>query len=240
MEALLPVVEPEALPETECTVVDGAVDGGTASFIVGPEGCVGQVGPISFSTYDLPSGVRKPYEAQVLIAHAVGNGGFYSAGSYVLSASLADASCWQSDLYFGQSDDQPPLPQLIAYDYHECDVVPSSSSTTTTTTTTTSTTTTTTTSPAALSSSTTSPPVPVTTPTAVGPDSGTATTQPAAVALAPTTAPRVASAGPTTTAAPGAQTLPATGQSTVVLLTIAAAGTGIGLLTRRLARRPAA
>src|SRR5262245_65489873 len=55
-----------------CEIVDSEVDSELATFTVGPEGCTGEVGPISFSTYELPGGQILPYEDQVLIADAVG------------------------------------------------------------------------------------------------------------------------------------------------------------------------
>ena len=51
-----------------------------------------------------------PYADQVLIAHAAGNGSMYGEGSYTLNVSLGDAQCWQTDLYYGESDDQPDAP----------------------------------------------------------------------------------------------------------------------------------
>jgi hypothetical protein len=211
-----------ALDAAPCALVAATVDGGTASFTVGPQDCFGEVGPISFSSYELPSGDRRPFEDQVLIAHAAANGSFYAVGSYMLSASLADAACWQSDLYFGQSDDHPPIPNLIAYDYHECEA------------------------PAATTTPTTSNPTVVVGPAAAPPEDPEPTTTVlvagagGTVGLSPTTTVQVASAGPTTSVAPEAQTLPKTGQSTLILLTSAAGATGIGLLARRLGRRSTA
>src|SRR5215211_1604980 len=79
-----------------CEIVDADVESGTAMFTVGPAGCSGEVGPISFSVYSLPSGEIEPYADQVLIAHADANGRSYGAGTYTLTASVGDALNWQA------------------------------------------------------------------------------------------------------------------------------------------------
>jgi hypothetical protein len=99
-----------------CQIVDADVESGTAMFTVGPAGCSGEVGPISFSTYSLPSGEIEPYADQLLIAHSDANGRSYGAGTYTLRASVGDALNWQADLYMGASIDQPPQPDVITVD----------------------------------------------------------------------------------------------------------------------------
>ncbi|HZB41911.1 MAG TPA: hypothetical protein VE487_13155 [Ilumatobacter sp.] len=106
----------EAGAASPCAIVDADVESGTAMFTVGPADCTGQVGPVSFSTYALPSGQIEPYADQVLIAHSDANGRFYGAGTYTLTASLGDALNWQSDLYLGDSDNRPPHPNNFAAD----------------------------------------------------------------------------------------------------------------------------
>jgi LPXTG-motif cell wall-anchored protein len=221
--------------------MDAVVESGTATFTVGPDGCAPEVGPISFSTYSLPSGQILPYEEQVLIAHAAGNGSFYGAGSYTLTASLGDALNWQADLYFGESVDQPPHPNMIAVDA-QTGVVAAAPTTTPTTTT-----------PATTAPTTTAP----TTTVAVA--SLSPSVNPS-VSIAPTVnvdnetnvvvTPQVVSGGAT---APAAQTptttttttttpsgtLPQTGGSPATPLMLVAGGalTAAGWVTRRLARR---
>jgi hypothetical protein len=101
---------------TPCQVLDADVESGTAMFTVGPADCAGEVGPISFSTYDLPSGQIKPYADQRLIDHADQNGRSYTAGTYTLTASLGESLNWQADLYMGDSIDQPPHHEMVAVD----------------------------------------------------------------------------------------------------------------------------
>src|SRR5215211_6973995 len=60
-------VPPTTAPATEVAaseITTADVDGGTATFTIGPDGCTTQVGPISFSTYELPGGEMLPYEDQ--------------------------------------------------------------------------------------------------------------------------------------------------------------------------------
>jgi hypothetical protein len=99
-----------------CGIVDADVESGTAMFTVGPAGCTGEVGPISFSTYELPSGQLEPFAEQVLIEHSDANGSSYGAGTFTVTASLGAALNWQADLYMGDSIDQPPQPDVIAVD----------------------------------------------------------------------------------------------------------------------------
>ena len=202
-----------------CEITTADVDGGTATFTVGPDGCTTQVGPISFSTYELPGGEVLPYEDQVLIAHAAGNGSFYGAGSYTLTASLGDAINWQSDLYFGESDNQPPHPHMIDVDAQVGQVAPASGTVAPTT------------------APTTAPPTttPQTT-VALAPPVTVVANASATVVVIPSE--QAAQAGPTTTTTVGpVSTLPATGSnSTPVMLTTAGALTVVGLATRRLAR----
>jgi hypothetical protein len=106
----------EAAAASPCQVIDADVEGGTAMFTVGPADCSGQVGPISFSTYLLPSGEIQPYADQVLIAHSDQNGRFYGAGTYTLTASIGDALNWQADLYMADSIGQAPQPNPLAAD----------------------------------------------------------------------------------------------------------------------------
>jgi hypothetical protein len=106
----------EAAAASPCQVIDADVEGGTAMFTVGPADCSGEVGPISFSTYLLPSGEIQPYADQVLIAHSDQNGRFYGAGTYTLTASIGDALNWQADLYMADSIGQAPQPNPLAVD----------------------------------------------------------------------------------------------------------------------------
>jgi len=105
-----------AAAATPCAIVDADVESGTAMFTVGPAGCTGEVGPISFSTYALPSGQIQPYADQVLIAHSDQNGRSYGAGTYTLTAALGETLNWQADLYLGDSIDVPPQPHPFAVD----------------------------------------------------------------------------------------------------------------------------
>ena len=99
-----------------CEILDADVESGTAMFTVGPADCVGEVGPISFSTYDLPNGQIEPYADQRLIDHSDQNGRSYAAGTYTLTASLGESLNWQADLYMGASIDQPPHHEMVAVD----------------------------------------------------------------------------------------------------------------------------
>jgi hypothetical protein len=225
-----------------CEIVDSDVEGGYATFTVGPEGCSGEVGPISFSTYDLPNGQIMPYEDQVLIAHAEGNGAMYAAGTYTLTASLGAALNWQADLYFGMSDDQPPHPNMIDVDALT-GVVPATTEAPTTTSTTT--TTTTTPAPAPIVVPAPNVVVNVTTPAQasagptvpVAPENESANAS--AVAVVNESPQVAAQAGTTTTTTTTPQTLPETGSgsSTPLLLTTGGALSFVGLAARRLARR---
>lgn len=96
-----------------CSVVASTVVRGTATFTVGPQGCTGEVGPISFSTYSLPGGHVLPYADQVLFAHAAGNGASYGAGTYTLTAALPECS-WQADLYWGVDQGYAPHKHPLA------------------------------------------------------------------------------------------------------------------------------
>jgi LPXTG-motif cell wall-anchored protein len=216
----------EADSPVACTIVDSDVESGTATFTVGPADCSPEIGPISFSTYELPGGQILPYSEQTLIAHADANGAFYGAGSYTLTASLGQALNWQADLYFGDSDNQPPHPNMIDVDAQTGVVAD-----TTTTSTTTTTTTTTTTAPLMIS------PAAVTAPSSAPVDSV------ASLTPIPSVAPAVAPVGgstavvaPTTTTGP-IQQLPATGSSTTGLLVMAGVMTVVGWASLRLARR---
>jgi len=204
-----------------CTILDSDVESGMATFTVGPDGCSPKVGPISFSTYALPNGQILPYAEQVLIAHSTANGSFYGAGSYTLTASLGDAINWQSDLYFGESDNQPPHPHMIDVDAQMGQVAPASGTVAPTT------------------APTTAPPTttPETTVAAAPPITVIANASANATVVV-TPSEQVAQAGPTTTTTVGpVSTLPATGSnSTPVMLTTAGALTVVGLATRRLAR----
>lgn len=196
-----------------CTIVDSDVESGTATFTVGPAGCSPEIGPISFSTYDLPGGQILPYSDQVLIDHADANGASYGAGSYTLTASLGQALNWQADLYFGDSDNQPPHPNMIDVDA-QTGVVAETTTTTTTSTI----------SPAAPSSA------PVDSVASLTPIPSVA---PAAAPVGGSTA----VVAPTTTTAP-IQQLPATGGTSATgLLMMAGALTVIGWAALRLARR---
>jgi hypothetical protein len=106
----------EASAATPCQIVDADVESGTAMFTVGPADCVGEVGPISFSTYALPNRQIQPYDEQVLIAHSDQNGRSYAAGTYTLTATVGEALNWQADLYMGDSIDVPPQPHTFAVD----------------------------------------------------------------------------------------------------------------------------
>ena len=105
-----------ASASSPCQVLDADVESGTAMFTIGPAGCTGEVGPISFSTYDLPNGQIEPYADQRLIDHSDQNGRSYPAGTYTLTASLGDSLNWQADLYMGDSIDQPPHHEMVAVD----------------------------------------------------------------------------------------------------------------------------
>ena len=232
-----------------CSVLDAEVDGGTAVFTVGPAGCTGQVGPISFSTYALPGGWRQPYEAQILIAHAAGNGTSYGPGTYTLSAPIGDVCNWQSDLYRSPSDDQPPLVRLLGYDYVEgrvCDAGPSSSTPATVATSSTSEVRPTTTLAGTTTMATTSTSL-------VGNAGGAATTTSVATTTVATAPTQVRSGPPTVAAAPGLRgtttseparsprtgSLPSTGPSLVMgIVAIALAALVLGALMRRVAGSP--
>jgi LPXTG-motif cell wall-anchored protein len=202
---------------TACGIVESDVDGGTATFTVGPDGCSPEVGPISFSTYELPSGQIMPYEEQVLIAHADGNGSMYGAGSYTLTASLGAALNWQADLYFGESDNQPPHPNMIAVDA-QTGVVAAPA----------------TTAPPSTAPATTIQVVSLTPTVSVA---APAVSVVANVNVVVTPSVQVGSETTTTTTSP-AVTLPATGSSSTPAL-VAAGGalTVVGWAIRRLARR---
>ncbi len=219
----LSVAAAESDSPVACTIVDSDVESGTATFTVGPADCSPQVGPISFSTYDLPGGQILPYSEQTLIDHADANGAFYGAGSYTLTASLGQALNWQADLYFGTSDDQPPHPYMIDVDA-QTGVVAETTTTTTTSTTTTA--------PPTIS------PAAATAPSSAPVDSVASLTP--IPSVAPAAAPvggSTAVVAPTTTTAP-IQQLPATGGGSATgLLVMAGALTVIGWAALRLARR---
>ena len=226
----LSVAAAESDSPVACTIVDSDVESGTATFTVGPADCSPQVGPISFSTYDLPGGQILPYSEQTLIDHADTNGAFYGAGSYTLTASLGQALNWQADLYYGASDDQPPHPNMIDVDAQTGVVAE------TTTTTTSTTTSTTTTAPPTIS------PAAATAPSSAPVDTVASLTPVPGVGISPAAAPvtpggSTAVVAPTTTTAP-IQQLPATGGGSATgLLVMAGALTVIGWATLRLARR---
>lgn len=107
-----------------CRMVESRVERGTAEFTIGPEGCKGKVGPVSFSTYKLPGGTVEPFDEQVLHAHSPDNGASYGEGTYTLSASIDDLCAWQSDLYRGDSQDHAPHDHFldgmnVGWDYVE-------------------------------------------------------------------------------------------------------------------------
>lgn len=204
----------------ECELLAAAVDRETATFTVGPEGCEGEVGPISFSAFFLPGGMREPHEDQVLIAHHQANGAMYGAGSYELTVSMGTPCNWQTDLYFGVNL-MPTFRGLIAYDFDEREVCQEETTTTTTSVGETTTTTTTTIPVQAAATTTTT----TTTTTIVA----------AAGGAAPSTS--VASAGPVPVPRIDGRTLPSTGPSEVsVLALLAGILVAAGLFARRLAR----
>lgn len=102
-----------------CAITSASVNAATAMFTVGSAGCTGTVGPISFSTYELPNGKVLPYNKQVAIAHHPSNGASYGEGTYTLTLTLNGAKCWQSDLYYGTTVVTPPHPHTIAVDYQQ-------------------------------------------------------------------------------------------------------------------------
>lgn len=222
---------PIPVDSEDCVLLAADVERDTATFTVGPQGCEGEVGPISFSAFFLPGGMREPYEDQELIAHHESNGAFYPSGNHELTIDMGTPCNWQTDLYYGVNL-TPKFRFLIAYDFDEREVCAEETTTTTTTvdqsgggtTTTTPTTTSTTTS---------------TTTTTVVDDGRGATTTSTSVADAggETTTTSVVSAGPVPSATDG-DTLPATGPSdTAVLTLLGGLLVGAGVLTRRLARR---
>jgi LPXTG-motif cell wall-anchored protein len=219
-----------------CDIVDSDVESGTATFTVGPEGCTGEVGPISFSTYELPSGQILPYEDQVLIAHADGNGSMYAAGSYTLNASLGEAQCWQSDLYFGASDDQPPHPDMIDVDGKVCE--DAASATTTPVPVTVVVTPNVVVNVSVPESASAGPTLPVAPENEVANASAVAVVNESAASQTAVAAQTATTSTTTTTTTP-AQTLPETGGGSSTPIMVAAGGalSLAGLLTRRLARR---
>jgi hypothetical protein len=193
---------PEATP---CVLTSAWVDRGTASFTVGPVDCDGPVGPLSFSAFELPGGMRVPYDAQELIAHHPDNGSTYPAGSYSLTLEIGDPCNWQTDLYRGGSAVPFFGDKLVVADYVEnrdCtdETTSTTSPTSTSTTSTTSTTSPTTTSP---TTTTVAGGSGETTTTVAGGSGGTTTTTTDAASAGPTTT-DVESAGPTTTDAASA------------------------------------
>lgn len=100
----------EGTPTTPvaCVMEWSQVSGGLAVFSVGPETCNIELGPVSFSSYFLPSGHAKPWMAQQLHAHSPQNGGYYGPGTYQLSASTAALCNWQTDLYRGSGQSYAP------------------------------------------------------------------------------------------------------------------------------------
>ncbi len=91
-----------------CVMESSEVSGGLAVFKVGPATCNVPLGPVSFSTYDLPSGSAKPWAEQQLYAHSPQNGGYYGPGTHQLSAPIGDLCNWQSDLYRGTGQSYAP------------------------------------------------------------------------------------------------------------------------------------
>ena len=225
-----PTTEATADAQVDCMILDADVDSGTATFTIGPDGCANPVGPVSFSTYELPSGQILPYAQQVLIAHAAGNGSSYGAGAYTLTASLGSALNWQADLYYGESDDQPPHPNMIDVDAQVGVVAVTTTATPSTAPTTNATETT---APAANTPATTenqvaslTPSVSVATPTAT-----------VVLAPAPPAGSEVAGAQ-TTTTAPSVALPQTASSSTAALVAAAGALTVVGWACRRLTRRP--
>ena len=209
----------------ECALLAAGVERQTATFTIGPEGCEGEVGPISFSAFSLPGGMREPHEDQVLIAHHAANGAYYGAGSYELTVDMGAPCNWQTDLYYGV-DLMPTFRGLIAYDFDEREVCGEGTTTTTslvaaggaTTTTTTTSVPTRTVAQATTTTTTT-----------------TTTTVAAVGGAAPSTS--VASAGPVPVPDVDGRTLPSTGSSEMsVLAMLAGVLVAAGLFVRRLAR----
>ena len=91
-----------------CTFEASRVIENYAEFVIGPPGCEGEVGPISFSSYNLPGGQLQPYSEQVLIDHAEGSGEMYGEGLHTMGVSLGTACNWQTDLYRGAPKDNAP------------------------------------------------------------------------------------------------------------------------------------
>ena len=106
-----------------CHVVASRVAGAVATFTVGPNGCQGSAGPLSFSTYTLKDGRVLPFASQAAYSHSADNGIRYGAGTYSVTAPLPECN-WQSDLYLGSSQLSAPHVHPIngmnvGWDYRE-------------------------------------------------------------------------------------------------------------------------
>lgn len=97
-----------AASSVTCVMESSAVNGPSATFTVGPPGCTVPLGPVSFSTYDLPGGFAQPFSEQDLHSHSPDNGQFYGEGTYQLAAPIDGLCNWQSDLYRGTGQDYAP------------------------------------------------------------------------------------------------------------------------------------
>jgi len=97
-------------PETPvaCVMQSSEVVAGLAVFTVGPANCNIEIGPISFSTYDLPGGAAKPWSEQRWHSHSPENGRYYGPGTHQLSAPIGDLCNWQTDLYRGSGQGFAP------------------------------------------------------------------------------------------------------------------------------------
>ena len=208
----------------ECALLAAGVERQTATFTIGPEGCEGEVGPISFSAFSLPGGMREPHEDQVLIAHHAANGAYYGAGSYELTVGMGTPCNWQTDLYYGVNL-MPTFRGLIAYDFDEREVCDEETTTTTSLV-----------AAGGATTTTTTTSVPARTVAQATTTTTTTTTTVAAVGgAAPSTS--VASAGPVPVPDVDGRTLPSTGSSEMsVLAMLAGVLVAAGLFVRRLAR----
>ncbi len=250
-----PVPAVEAEPPAEaapCALQSASVDRGTATFTVGPEACEGEVGPFSFSAFELPGGWRVPFADQELIAHHGANGSTYGAGSYTVTLELGDVCNWQTDLYRGDSAVPVFGDKLIDADYLEGRVCDTETTTTVAAETggpTTSvageggsaTTTTTVADDRGGDTTTTTTTTASTTTTVSDQGGATTTTSVAGESGGPTTTTDADSGGPTTTQAVGdtggTRTLPQTGpDETLMIGVLGGALLGLGALARRLAR----
>jgi LPXTG-motif cell wall-anchored protein len=215
-----PPADTQTTDAVPCVWVDALVVRGNATFTIGPAGCDGEVGPISFSAFELPDGNRLPLESQVLIAHHPDNGASYSEGLHSLTLDIGAPCNWQTDLYLGNSTAPVYGDMVMAADYLEGQVCEDETTTTTTTT----------------EATEVDSGGPVT--TDVGQAGGATTTTVTTSAPTTTTATTTARTPTTTQSVGGAGgTLPQTGPNeTLMVSLLGGALVGLGALARRVAR----